>query len=90
MKQFYAQLVVVMGSVLVAGSGLAASIHNAGSSAVVLVVVEDGNKTEVALDAGGSDVICSSGCFLTLPNGDRIGLAGGETVEIKDGVATIK
>ena len=90
MKQFYAQLVVVMGSVLVAGSGLAASIHNAGSSAVVLVVVEDGNKTEVALDVGGSDVICASGCFLTLPNGDRIGLAGGETVEIKDGVATIK
>jgi hypothetical protein len=35
-------------------------------------------------------VICASGCFLTLPNGDRIGLAGGETVEIKDGVATIK
>lgn len=90
MKQFYAQLVVVMGSVLFAGSGLAASIHNAGSSAVVLVVVEDGNKTEVALDAGGSDTICASGCFLTLPNGDRIGLAGGETVEIKDGVATIK
>ncbi len=90
MKQFYAQLVVVVGSVLVAGSGFAASIHNAGSSAVVLVVVEDGNKAEVALDAGGSDVICASGCFLTLPNGDRIGLAGGETVEIKDGVATIK
>ena len=90
MKQFYAQLVVVMGGVLVAGPGLAASIHNTGSSAVVLVVVEDGNKTEVALDAGSSDSICASGCFLTLPNGDRIGLAGGETVEIKDGVATIK
>lgn len=90
MKQFYAQLVVVMGSVLAAGPGLAASIQNVGSSPVVLVVVEDGNKTEVALDAGGSDTICVSGCFLTLPNGDRIGLAGGETVEIRDGVATIK
>lgn len=90
MKQFYAQLVLVMGSALVAGAGHAASIHNAGSQAVVLVVVEDGNKTEVALDAGSSDTICTAGCFLTLPNGDRIGLAGGETVEIKDGVATIK
>ncbi|MFN3318229.1 MAG: hypothetical protein ACK43M_05765 [Allorhizobium sp.] len=90
MKQVVAQLVVVMGSVLVAGPGLAASVLNTGSSAVVLVVVEDGTKTEVALDAGGSDTICAAGCFLTLPNGDRIGLAGGETVEIKDGVATIK
>lgn len=90
MKQVVAQLVVVFGSVLVAGPGLAASVLNTGSSAVVLVVVEDGTKTEVALDAGGSDTICAAGCFLTLPNGDRIGLAGGETVEIKDGVATIK
>lgn len=80
----------VVGGVLVAGSAMAASVHNAGSSSVVLVVVEDGNKTEVSLDAGGSDTICTGGCFLTLPNGDRIGLAGGETVEIKDGVATIK
>jgi hypothetical protein len=90
MKQVVAQLLVVIGSVLVAGHGLAASVENTGSSAVVLVVVEDGTKTEVTLDAGGADMICMSGCFLTLPNGDRIGLAGGENVEIKDGVATIK
>lgn len=90
MKQIYAQLFVVLGSALVGGAALAASVHNTGSSAVVVVVVEDGNKTELALDAGGSDTICTAGCFLTLPNGDRIGLAGGETVEIKDGVATIK
>lgn len=90
MKQVYAQLVVVVGSVLVAGPGLAASVLNTGSSAVTLVVVEDGNRMEISVDAGGSDTICTSGCFLTLPNGDRIGLTGGETVEIKDGVATIK
>ncbi|MDH4412455.1 MAG: hypothetical protein QE484_04070 [Rhizobium sp.] len=90
MTQFYARLVVVVGSILVAGPGLAASVVNTGSAAVVLVVVEDGTRTELSLDAGGSDTICSSGCFLTLPNGDRIGLAGGETVEIKDGIATIK
>jgi len=90
MTKSYRQLFFVIGGLLVAGPGQAASIHNVGPSAVVLVVVEDGNRTELALDAGGSDVICTSGCFLTLPNGDRIGLAGGESVEIKDGTATIK
>jgi hypothetical protein len=54
------------------------------------VVVEDGNKMEVPVDAGASETICPAGCFLTLPNGDRIGLAGGETVEIVDGIATVK
>lgn len=75
---------------LAAGLASAASVHNAGPSSVVLVVVEDGNKMEVPLDVGGSETICPAGCFLTLPNGDRIGLAGGETVEIVDGVATVK
>lgn len=90
MKQVCATLFVVLGSGLVAGQALAASVLNAGASAVTLVVVENGTRTEVLLDAGGEDTICTSGCFLTLPNGDRIGLAGGETVEIRDGVATIK
>lgn len=79
-----------MMSVLAAGSASAASVHNAGPSAIVLVVVEDGSKMELPLDAGGSETICPAGCFLTLPNGDRIGLAGGESVEITDGVATVK
>lgn len=77
-------------SVLAAGLASAATVHNAGPTSVVLVVVEDGNKMELPLDAGGSETICPSGCFLTLPNGDRIGLAGGETIEIVDGVATVK
>ena len=76
--------------VSVAGGAFAASVSNTGSSPVVLTVVEDGNRTEVAIDAGASETICPSGCFLTLPNGDRIGLEGGETVEIKDGTATVK
>lgn len=76
--------------VSVAGGAFAASVSNTGSSPVVLTVVEDGNRTEVAIDAGASETICPSGCFLTLPNGDRIGLEGGEIVEIKDGAATIK
>ncbi|EHS53043.1 hypothetical protein PDO_1209 [Rhizobium sp. PDO1-076] len=73
-----------------AGVAVAASISNSGASSIVLIVVENGNRAEVSLDAGGSDSICPTGCFVTLPNGDRLGLAGGETVDIKDGIATIK
>ncbi|PJI42834.1 MAG: hypothetical protein CTR54_10160 [Rhizobium sp.] len=87
MIKFLAATVVLFGAT---SGAWAASISNAGSNAVVLTVVEDGNRTEVAIDAGASETICPSGCFLTLPNGDRIGLEGGETVEIKDGAATVK
>jgi hypothetical protein len=80
----------VIVSLCAAGMAYAASVHNAGPSSVVLVVVEDGNKMEVPIDAGGSETICPAGCFLTLPNGDRIGLAGGETIEIVDGIATVR
>jgi hypothetical protein len=80
----------VIVSLCAAGMAHAASVHNAGPSSVVLVVVEDGNKMEVPIDAGGSETICPAGCFLTLPNGDRIGLAGGETIEIVDGIATVR
>lgn len=73
-----------------AGGALAASISNSGSSSIVLIVVENGNRVEVSLDAGGSDSICPAGCFVTLPNGDRLGLAGSESIDIKDGIATIK
>ena len=69
---------------------IAATVTNAGSGAVVLVVVENGNRMEISIDAGSSEQICPSGCFVTLPNGDRVGLEGGETVEIKDGAATIR
>jgi hypothetical protein len=81
---------IVIVSLGATGLASAASVHNAGPSSIVLVVVEDGNKMEVPVDAGASETICPAGCFLTLPNGDRIGLAGGETVEIVDGIATVK
>lgn len=87
MMKFLAATVVFFGAT---SGAWAASVSNAGPSAIVLTVVEDGSRTEVAIDAGASETICPSGCFLTLPNGDRIGLEGGESVEIKDGAATIK
>ncbi|MCL6708155.1 hypothetical protein M8R20_14235 [Pseudomonas sp. R2.Fl] len=74
----------------VSPAALAATVINAGSAAVVIVVVEGGNRVDLPIDAGQSQTICPAGCFVTLPNGDRIGLEGGETIEIKDGSATIR
>ncbi|MCA1967804.1 MAG: hypothetical protein LDL42_01630 [Rhizobium sp.] len=87
MKKFLAGFVIFLGA---ASGALAASVTNSGTASIVLQVVEDGNRSEVAIDAGASETICPSGCFVTLPNGDRLGLEGGETVEIKDGSATVK
>ncbi|NKN36315.1 hypothetical protein HFC70_08080 [Agrobacterium sp. a22-2] len=77
-------------SAAAASGALAASITNAGEGTVTLTVVEKGTKVNVAIDAGATETMCPAGCFVTLPNGDRIGLVGNETVEIKNGAALIK
>lgn len=83
-------ITAVLVSFAATGLAHAASVTNAGDAAVVLVVVEGGNRVEVALDPGATEAICPGGCFVTLPNGDRLPLAGDETVEIKDGAAVVK
>jgi hypothetical protein len=77
-------------SAAMSASAMAATVTNKDAEAHVLVVVEGGSRMEVAIDAGSTQTICPSGCFVTLPNGDRIGLAGGETVEIEAGAASVK
>lgn len=79
-----------LGGLFFAFPASAATISNGGGSTVVIVVVEDGSKVEIALDSGASETICPAGCFITLPNGDRVGLAGDETIELGDGGAVIK
>ncbi len=69
---------------------LAATVVNKDSKTQVLVIVEGGSRVEVAVEPGASESICSSGCFVTLPNGDRIALSGGETVELEGGAASVK
>lgn len=78
--------------VLLAGasSAFSADVTNTDAQDVVLVVVEGESRMEIALAPGATESICPSGCFVTLPSGDRIGLTGGETVEISNGSATIK
>ncbi len=53
-------------------------------------MTEGGSKNELALAAGETVEFCQSGCFVTMPNGDREALTGSETIEISGGVAKIK
>ena len=69
---------------------MAASVTNRDADTQVLVVVEGGSRMEIALEPGSTETICPAGCFLTLPNGDRIALNGGEEVEIEGGAASVK
>jgi len=77
-------------SLLAAWGASAATITNTDAAAVVLVITEGGNKVEIVVDSGASESFCSSGCFMTTPDGDRIGLDGGETIDIVKGTAVIK
>ncbi|MBP1857315.1 putative cupin superfamily protein [Rhizobium herbae] len=87
MKTFASACVL---TVLIALPAWSATIINKDADAAVLVVVEGENRMEVAIGAGGTESICPSGCFITTPSGDRIGLQGDETIEIVKGSAVVK
>ena len=82
--------VVLFLSLVAAGQTHAASITNTDSAAVVIVLTEGGNKIQLVLDPGASETFCPLGCFITAPDGDRIGLSGGETIDIIKGSAVVK
>ena len=81
---------VVALSLLAAGGAHAASAVNLDNEPRTLVVTEGGSKQELPLSPGETVEFCSSGCFVTFPNGDREALTGGETIEISGGTAHIK
>ena len=87
MKRMITMLLV---SAALTAPAVAASVTNKDADTQVLVIVEDGSRVEVALEPGSTETICPSGCFVTLPNGDRIALNGGEDVEIEGGAASVK
>ena len=87
MARFAAALLL---SLLSAGGARSATITNTNPAPVVLVITEGGNRVEVVIDAGASETLCTTGCFMMTPDGDRIGLGGGETVDIVKGSAVIK
>jgi hypothetical protein len=87
LKPFVAALLLLAAS---AGSGVAASAVNRDSEPRTLIVTEGGTRTELSLAGGETVEFCPNGCFVTMPNGDLEALAGGETIEISNGVARIR
>lgn len=83
-------LVATLALLAAGASAQAASAVNLDSEPRTLIVTEGGNKSELAIGAGETVDFCSSGCFVTLPNGDLEALTGGETIEISGGAARIK
>lgn len=68
----------------------AATIINKDQQSYTLKITEGGDQSEIGISSGQSVSACNSGCFITMPNGDRETLSGNETVEITGGKAVIK
>lgn len=90
LSAFYALTLsaLIVGSI-VAGSALAAEVTNNGAADIVVLVTEDGRRSEMMIAAGQKLSFCEAGCFVTLPNGDRHALIGTEIIEISDGSVTL-
>jgi hypothetical protein len=82
--------VIALALTAAAGQALAASAVNLDNEPRTIIVTEGGNKQEITMGAGETVEFCSGGCFVTMPNGDREALTGGETVEISGGAGKIK
>jgi hypothetical protein len=87
MKKFSVALAAILVSTAAAH---AASVINSDGDPVVLVVTEGADKAELTVGPGETLEFCSGGCFVTMPNGDRVALTGSETIEISGGAGTIK
>lgn len=83
-------VVIAFALVTAASQAWAASAVNLDNETRTIIVTEGGSKQEIALGPGETVEFCSGGCFVTLPNGDREALTGGETIEISGGVGKIK
>ena len=89
-KSMKKMLLAVMALSLAAGPALAATVVNRDAEARTLIVTEGSDKSELTIGAGESVDFCPGGCFVTMPNGDREALTGGETIEISGGAAKIR
>lgn len=83
-------VVIAFALLATGGAASAASAVNLDNETRTIIVTEGGNKQEITLSAGETVDFCSGGCFVTLPNGDREALTGGETIEISGGSGKIK
>jgi hypothetical protein len=74
----------------VGGQAHSASAVNLDNEPHTLIVTEGDTRTELAVAAGETIQFCPTGCFVTMPNGDREALSGSEVIEISGGLAKIK
>lgn len=72
-------------AMVAATPAVAATVTNLDDAAHTLIVTEGGAQLDVPVGAGETVEICPSGCFVTLPNGDRAVLTGSDRLEIEDG-----
>ena len=77
-------------SLAMIGGASAASITNTDSQQQVLIVTEAGDKIEMVVEAGATVNFCPTGCFVTMPSGDRETFSGSESIDIVNGAAVIK
>ncbi|QPC88118.1 hypothetical protein GA830_16185 [Mesorhizobium sp. NBSH29] len=87
MKKFGLALAALL---VFGGHAFAASAVNTDGEARTLIVTENGSQSELAIAAGETIEFCATGCFVTMPNGDREALTGAEIIEISGGAAKIK
>ncbi|MBL8907236.1 MAG: hypothetical protein JNM20_11215 [Rhizobiales bacterium] len=86
MKHLTIAALVLTGMV---GAAAAATVTNGDGQAVLLKVTEGSQQSELAVGPGQTVEFCASGCFVTMPNGDREALTGSEQVTISGGKATV-
>ncbi len=79
-----------LAGLLLAAPAFAASATNGDAEARTLIVTEGDGRSELTLNPGETVDFCPSGCFVTMPNGDRVALTGSETVEIRGGSGNVK
>jgi hypothetical protein len=84
------RLALVAALLVASGVANAATAVNKDAETRTLIVTEGGSRSELSIAGGETVEFCVSGCFVTLPNGDREALSGSETLEISGGAVRIK
>jgi hypothetical protein len=83
-------LLAALAAITLGQTALAATAVNRDAEPRTIIVTEGGRQSELALAAGETVQFCPSGCFVTMPNGDREALTGTETLEISGGQGRIR
>lgn len=82
---------LTMLALLAAGApAFAASAVNNDAEVHTIIVTEGGDRSELTVAAGETVEFCPTGCFVTMPDGERHALTGTEVIEITDGKGRLR